>query len=116
MSGPRRSAPGDQPATKQVTQKDSHPEGGAPCPLTCPKRPRTSGAILEVAVSLLFCWVEQVAEHPERGALFSRLHQQGQVVGHGPDVLYVRFAGEGQLISVPQLLRLLPNEPDERWW
>jgi hypothetical protein len=65
----------------------------------------------------LFCWVEQVAEHPEHGAPFSRLHQQGQVLGRGPDVLYVRFASEGQLISVPpELLRLLPNEPDERWW
>jgi hypothetical protein len=29
----------------------------------------------------LFCWVEQVAEHPEHGAQFSRLHQQGQVLG-----------------------------------
>ncbi|MGH3548349.1 MAG: hypothetical protein ACRDQU_09610 [Pseudonocardiaceae bacterium] len=65
----------------------------------------------------LFCWVEQVAEHPEHGALFSRLHQRGQVLGRGPDVLYVRFAGEGQLIGVaPQLVRLLPDEPDERWW
>jgi hypothetical protein len=61
------------------------------------------------------CWVEQVAEHPEHGPLFSRLHQRGQVVGRGPDVLYVRFQGEGQLISVPpQLLRLLPDEPGER--
>jgi hypothetical protein len=65
----------------------------------------------------LFCWVEQVAEHPEHGALLSRLHQQGQVLGRGPDVLYVRFAGERQLISVPPgLLRLLPSGPAERWW
>ena len=65
----------------------------------------------------LFCWVEQVAEHPEPGALSSRLHQQGQVLGGGLDVLYVRFAGERQLIGVPpELLRLLPNESDERWW
>jgi hypothetical protein len=65
----------------------------------------------------MFCWVEQVAEHPEHGALFSRLHQQGQVLGHGPDVLYVRFQGERQLISVPpRLLRLLPDEPDEHGW
>lgn len=65
----------------------------------------------------LFCWVEQVVEHPEHGALFSRLHQHGQVLGRGPEVLYVRFAGERQLISLPpQLLRLLPDEPDERWW
>lgn len=65
----------------------------------------------------LFCWVEQVAEHREHGALFSRLHRQGQVVGRGPDLLYVRFTGERQLISMPpELLRLLPNEPEERWW
>ena len=58
----------------------------------------------------LFCWVEQVAESPEPGALPSRLHQRGEVVGRGPDVLYVRFQGEGQLISVPpHLLRLLPG-------
>jgi hypothetical protein len=61
--------------------------------------------------------VEQVAEHPERGALLSRLHKQGEVLGRGPEVLYVRFAGERQLISMPPgLLRLLPNEPAERWW
>ena len=58
----------------------------------------------------LFCWVEQVAASPEPGALPSRLHQRGEVVGRGPDVLYVRFQGEGQLISVPpHLLRLLPG-------
>ena len=63
----------------------------------------------------LFCWVEQVAERRE--ALFSRLHQQGQVLGRGPGVLYVRFASERQLISVPpELLRVLPGEPDEHWW
>ncbi|MGH3767072.1 MAG: hypothetical protein ACRDTX_18270 [Pseudonocardiaceae bacterium] len=61
----------------------------------------------------LFCWVEQVAECP--GALFSRLHKRGEVLGRGPDVLYVRFEGEGQLIGVsPQLVRLLPDEPGER--
>lgn len=60
----------------------------------------------------LFCWVEQVAEHPESGALFSRLHQRGQVLGRGHNQLSVRFPGEGQLISLsPQLLRLLPDPP-----
>lgn len=67
-------------------------------------------------VALFGCWVEQVAEHPEHAALFSRLHHRGEVVGRGPDVLYVRFEGEGQVISVPpQLVRLLPDEPGERW-
>jgi len=65
---------------------------------------------------VLFCWVEQVAERPDREALFSRLHQQGQVLGRGPEVLYVRFASERQLISVPpELLRVLSREPDKQW-
>jgi hypothetical protein len=56
---------------------------------------------------VLFCWVEQVADSPERAALLSRLHQRGKVVGQGPDV---RFQREGRLISVPpHLLRLLPD-------
>jgi len=62
----------------------------------------------------LFCWVEQVAEHPEAGALFSRLHQRGQVLGRGPRELYVCFQGEGQLIGLsPQLVRLLPDAPGD---
>jgi hypothetical protein len=60
----------------------------------------------------IFSWVEQVAEHPERRALFSRLHQQGEVIGRGPDVLYVRFQGEWKMSSVsPKLVRLLPKQP-----
>ena len=62
----------------------------------------------------LFSWVEQVAEDPEQGALLSRLHQQGEVIGRGPDVLYVRFHGEVLSMS-PQLVRLLPHEPAEPW-
>lgn len=61
----------------------------------------------------LFCWVEQVAEHPEEGVLFSRLHERGQVLGGGHNLLYVRFDGEGHLVGVsPQLVRLLPEPPD----
>jgi hypothetical protein len=64
----------------------------------------------------LFSCVEQVAEHPEHAALFSRLHHRGEVIGQGPDVLYVRFQGEGQVISVsPQRMRLVPGEPSEHW-
>jgi len=54
--------------------------------------------------------VEQIAESPEDGVLFSRLHQRGEVVGLDPEVLYVRFAGESQLISVaPALVRVLDD-------
>jgi hypothetical protein len=64
----------------------------------------------------LFCWVEQITEHPEHGGLFSRLHKRGEVIGRGPDVLYVRFEGEGWVISLPpQLVRLLTNEPGGRY-
>jgi hypothetical protein len=59
------------------------------------------------------CWVEQIAESPESGALLSRLHQRGQVVGLGAEVLYVRFADESQLISVaPPLVRVLDDTAD----
>ncbi|MGH3711252.1 MAG: hypothetical protein ACRDRQ_24800 [Pseudonocardiaceae bacterium] len=82
-----------------------------------PKAARDRWCDVEGARVALFCWVEQVAEDPEHGALFSRLHQRGEVLGRGPGVLYVRFQDEGQLISVPpQLVRLLPEEPAERWW
>ena len=60
----------------------------------------------------VFCWVEQIAESPGQAALFSRLHQRGQVVGRGHDQLYVCFPGDGQLISLsPQIVRLLPDAP-----
>jgi len=65
----------------------------------------------------LFCWVEQIIEHSGPGGAVLPITPAGQVLGRGPGVLYVRFAGERQLISVPpELLRLLPNEPEERWW
>jgi hypothetical protein len=86
-------------------------------PAEAPQTARDRWCDAEGTRIALFNWVEQVAERPEREALVSRLHQQGQVLGRGPEVLYVRFASERQLISVPpELLRLLPNEPDERWW
>jgi hypothetical protein len=62
--------------------------------------------------SPLFSRVEQVAEYPEHRVLLSRLHQCGDVPGRGPDVLYVRFEGEGLLLGVaPSLVRLLPEGP-----
>ncbi len=59
----------------------------------------------------LFCKVEQVAENPEDGALFSRLHRRGEVVGRSLDLIYIRFDGEGRVIGVrPHLVRVLPAE------
>jgi hypothetical protein len=56
----------------------------------------------------LFCRVEQVADSPEDGALFSRLHQRGEVVGRSLDLIYIRFDGEGQVIGLrPHLVRVL---------
>lgn len=64
---------------------------------------------------LVFCWVEQVAEDPQQGALFSRVGQRGEVVGRGPDLLYVRFAGEGQVIGVsPRVVRVVDAALDGR--
>jgi hypothetical protein len=52
--------------------------------------------------------VEQVVVDKEHGALPSRLHQQGQVVGRGTNLLYIRFDHGGQLIALrPHLVRLL---------
>lgn len=56
--------------------------------------------------------VEQVTVDTEHGALPSRLHRQGQVVGRGTNLLYVRFDHDSQLIALrPHLLRVL-NTPD----
>ncbi|MGH3770298.1 MAG: hypothetical protein ACRDRW_02685 [Pseudonocardiaceae bacterium] len=52
--------------------------------------------------------VEQVAVDKAYGALPSRLHQYGQVVGQGADLLYVRFDREYCLTSLrPHLVRLV---------
>lgn len=48
----------------------------------------------------LFCRVKQIAEHPTDTALFSRLHRPGEVIGQSLDLIYVRFDGETQVISV----------------
>ncbi|MGH3772782.1 MAG: hypothetical protein ACRDRW_15560 [Pseudonocardiaceae bacterium] len=56
--------------------------------------------------------VEQVAVDKAYGALPSRLHQYGQVVGQSADLLYVRFDHEYYLTSLrPHLVRLV-QAPD----
>jgi hypothetical protein len=56
--------------------------------------------------------VEQVVVDTEHGALASRLHQQGHVLGRGTNLVYVLFECDSQLIALrPHLLRLL-DTPD----
>ncbi|MGH3830906.1 MAG: hypothetical protein ACRDRS_10740 [Pseudonocardiaceae bacterium] len=52
--------------------------------------------------------VEQVAVDKACGALPSRLHHFGLVVGHSADLLYVRFEQEYHLTTLrPHLVRLV---------
>jgi len=54
------------------------------------------------------CRIEQVAVHREHGALPSRLHKQGEVLGRGSTRLTVRFVGEKTVVSIrPHLVRVL---------
>ncbi|MGH3770413.1 MAG: hypothetical protein ACRDRW_03285 [Pseudonocardiaceae bacterium] len=56
--------------------------------------------------------VEQVTVDKAYGALPSRLHQQGQVIGQGANLLYVRFEHEYNLTTLrPHLVRLI-QAPD----
>lgn len=62
----------------------------------------------------LQCQVEQIAVNKDHGALPSRLHQHGEVIGRGTDLLYVRFQGENQLVGLrPHLVRVFTT-PDDR--
>ncbi len=57
--------------------------------------------------------VEQVAEDAQNGALPSRLYQQGQVIGRGTNLVYVRFDHGNQLIALrPHLVRVLEVSDD----
>ncbi|MGH3824583.1 MAG: hypothetical protein ACRDRA_17380 [Pseudonocardiaceae bacterium] len=57
-------------------------------------------------------WVEQVTVDTQQGALPSRLHQTGQVIGQGTNLVYVRFKHENQLIALrPHVVRVL-DTPD----
>lgn len=54
------------------------------------------------------CRIEQVTVHREHGALPSRLHKQGEVLGRGSTRLTVRFDGEDTVVSIrPHLVRVL---------
>ncbi len=56
------------------------------------------------------CRVEQIGVNSDYGAMPSRLHQQGRVVGRGKNRLYVRVDVDDKLVSVrPHLVRVLPQ-------
>lgn len=62
------------------------------------------------------CRVEQVEVDRSYGALLSRLHKRGEVVGRSrSNRLYVRFDGEAEPISLrPHLVRVIEGGGDER--
>jgi hypothetical protein len=52
--------------------------------------------------------VEQITVDEAHGALPSRLHQQGQVIGQTQHQLYVRFHHDNQVIILrPHLVRVI---------
>ena len=54
------------------------------------------------------CRIEQIAVGKNHGALPSRLHKQGHVVGRGLTRLTVRFDGEDGVVGIrPHLVRVL---------
>jgi hypothetical protein len=55
------------------------------------------------------CRIEQVAVGKSYGALRSRLHKQGQVLGRGVMRLRVLFDDEDTVVSIrPHLVRVVP--------
>ncbi len=54
--------------------------------------------------------VEQVAVEENQGALRCRLHAQGEVIGRGTHLVYVRFARDREMIALrPDLVRVIPT-------
>ncbi|MGH4011290.1 MAG: hypothetical protein ACRDTH_24540 [Pseudonocardiaceae bacterium] len=54
------------------------------------------------------CRIQQVEVSKNFGALPSRLHQQGQVIGRGQSRLIVRFDHENDLVRIrPHVVRVL---------
>ncbi|MGH3839179.1 MAG: hypothetical protein ACRDSF_26305 [Pseudonocardiaceae bacterium] len=54
------------------------------------------------------CRIQQIAVGKQHGALPSRLHQQGQVLGRGVTRLIVRFDHEDTPVGIrPHLVRVL---------
>ena len=59
------------------------------------------------------CRIEQVVVDKSHGALPSRSHKQGQVVGRGHTRLIVRFDDEHNVVHIrPHLVRVLTTPND----
>ena len=58
-------------------------------------------------------WVQQVTVDEEYGGHALRLHQQGQAIGRGTRLLYVRFACDRETVALrPDLVRVVRTTPD----
>ena len=54
------------------------------------------------------CWIQQIAVHKQHGALPSRLHRKGWVLGRGTTRLIVQFDHEDTSVGIrPHLVRVL---------
>ncbi len=80
--------------------------------LTMPTRPYDPWRDTDGAPIPQHCRIEQIAVHRDHGALPSRLHQQGQVLGRGTNRLIVKFDDQNKVVSIrPHLVRVLTT-PD----
>ncbi len=61
------------------------------------------------------CRVEQVEVYAQYGALRSRLHKRGEVLGRTRNTrLLVRFDGEHERVSIrPHLVRVIEGKPGD---
>jgi hypothetical protein len=60
----------------------------------------------------LLCRIEQIAVSQQHGAMPSRLHQHGQVIGRDTHWLHVCFDEDHRLVLLqPHLVRVLDHTP-----
>jgi hypothetical protein len=55
----------------------------------------------------VLCWVEQIAVRQQHGAMSSRGHQHGQVIGRDTHWLHVRFEDHRLVLLRAHLVRVL---------
>jgi hypothetical protein len=104
-AGRRSAAPAPLPASGQL---DPHCSG---LPLAANPLHDAEGTRI-----LLQSRVEQITVDSNHGALLSRVHQQGQVIGRDLYLIYVRFDLDQQLIALrPHLVRVIET-PGNPWF